>query len=391
MIVFLSNFYNHHQAPLAEQLYILTEGAFRFIATRPMDGERLALGWEPKTAPFVLQYGEDPKKCQALIDDADTVIFGSVPHSLVKGRIRAGRLTLLYSERPYKTGFPLWKLPLRLLRSYFRYGRFQNVYLLATGAYAVSDYQKVGCFSQKAYRWGYFPAQKTYDDITHLIREKEPNSLLWVGRFLDWKHPELPLIVAKKLKQDGYSFRLDLIGTGVMAQRIGDMIQDLGLQDHVRLLGAMPPEAVRGQMERASILLFTSDRREGWGAVLNEAMNSGCATLASHAIGAVPYLLRHEKNGLVYPDGDLHALYHAVRCLLDDKEKREALGACAYETITSLWNGEVAAGRLLILIDALKQEGRCDMFENGPCSRAPLLQDHEKNEGSARNAGNLPK
>ncbi len=376
MIVFLSNFYNHHQAPLAEQLYTLTEGEFRFIATRPMDGERLALGWEVKTSPFVLQYAENARECQALIDDADTVIFGSVPHSLVKKRIKAGKLTLLYSERPYKTGFPLWKLPLRLLRSYFRYGRYKNVYLLAAGAYTASDYQKVSCFSRKAYRWGYFPAQKTYDDITRLIREKEPNSLLWVGRFLDWKHPELPLTVAKKLKQDGYSFRLDLIGTGVMAQRISAMIQDFGLQDHVRLLGAMSPEAVRRHMERASVLLFTSDRREGWGAVLNEAMNSGCAALAGHAIGAVPFLLRHGENGLIYPDGDLHALYHAVRSLLDDKEKREALGTRAYETITSLWNGEVAARRLLILIDALKKEGSCNAFEDGPCSRAPLLQDH---------------
>ena len=34
-------------------------------------------------------------------------------------------------------------------------------------------------------------------------------------------------------------------------------------------------------MEKADIFLFTSDRREGWGAVANEAMNSACALVVS--------------------------------------------------------------------------------------------------------------
>jgi hypothetical protein len=37
----------------------------------------------------------------------------------------------------------------------------------------------------------------------------------------------------------------------------------------------MPPEEVRVHMEQSNIYLFTSDFGEGWGAVLNEAMNSG--------------------------------------------------------------------------------------------------------------------
>ena len=49
-------------------------------------------------------------------------------------------------------------------------------------------------------------------------------------------------------------------------------------------------------MEKSEIFLFTSDKGEGWGAVLNESMNSACAVVASHAIGSVPFLLKDGEN-----------------------------------------------------------------------------------------------
>lgn len=63
----------------------------------------------------------------------------------------------------------------------------------------------------------------------------------------------------------------------------------MNLNDYVTFTGPVQSDKVRGFMERAGIFLFTSDRQEGWGAVLNESMNSGCAVVASHAIGSVPF------------------------------------------------------------------------------------------------------
>ena len=87
------------------------------------------------------------------------------------------------------------------------------------------------------------------------------------------------------------------------------MIREKKLEDCVHMLGAMSPDEVRKHMEQANIFLFTSDRNEGWGAVLNEAMNSGCAVVASHAIGSVPYLIKNGNNGYIYEnEGQLHSL-----------------------------------------------------------------------------------
>ncbi len=110
-------------------------------------------------------------------------------------------------------------------------------------------------------------------------------SILWVGRLIKWKHPELAIIVAKMLRDSGYDFNMKIIGQGEMKAELIKMIKIYNLEKYIYFLDYMSPEKVREHMEQANIFLFTSDYNEGWGAVLNEAMNSGCSVVASHAIG----------------------------------------------------------------------------------------------------------
>ena len=94
------------------------------------------------------------------------------------------------------------------------------------------------------------------------------------------------------------------------------MIKKYHLQNCVSLCGSLSPEKVREYMVKSQIFLFTSDYNEGWGAVLNEAMNSACAVIASHAIGSVPFLINNKKNGLIYQNGQMEDLYRKVKVLL---------------------------------------------------------------------------
>ena len=137
------------------------------------------------------------------------------------------------------------------------------------------------------------------------------------------------------------------------------------------------PEEVRTHMEQASIYLFTSDRHEGWGAVLNESMNSACAVVASHAIGSVSFLIEHEKNGLIYRDGDVDDLYQKVKFLLDNPKERVKISQNAYETIVNEWNAENAAEHLLILAEQLLcGKKKVFPFDSGVCSKAECLRDN---------------
>ena len=173
------------------------------------------------------------------------------------------------------------------------------------------------------HRWGYFPECRVYDDFQWLQEHKNPRSLLWAGRFLDWKHPGDAVAVVHRLAAEGVDVRLQLTGAGPLEE---DLRRQIGEDSRITLTGPMRPKQVRHCMEQAGVFLFTSDRREGWGAVVNEAMNSGCAVVASWAAGSVPYLLRDGINGLVYPSGDREALYRRLRMLLDDEDMQHRMG-----------------------------------------------------------------
>ena len=128
-------------------------------------------------------------------------------------------------------------------------------------------------------------------------------------------------------------------------------------------------------MEKAQIFLVTSDRNEGWGAVVNEAMNSCCSVIANHAAGAVPYLIQNGSNGFIYKDGDIDELFDKVIWLLTHESFRRQMGKEAYLTIINQWNAKTAASRLLTLSQRLL-EGKGTPYSDGICSQAEIIEDN---------------
>ena len=154
------------------------------------------------------------------------------------------------------------------------------------------------------------------------------------------------------------------------------MVSELNLSDCVEVLGALPPEKTRTYMERSQIFLFTSDRNEGWGCVLNESMNSGCAVVAGGRIGAVPYLIRNNSNGIIFRDKNIDDLTKKVKALLSEPARISELGRNAYDSIVSEWSPKIAAERFVKLSESLSQGRKGEIFPEGPCSPAPILRDN---------------
>ena len=370
-VVMVSNYFNHHQRPLAEELYRICEGNFRFIATTTMRQERKDLGYDSGATPtYVLQSWMEEAACRRLIDEADVVIAGSAPEAMLRGRIAAGKLLFRYSERPLKNG-PEWtKFFPRLLRWNLRNPAGKPIYMLCAGAYTAGDYRRFGLFRNRMYRWGYFPEVKK----TGQLNIKEPNTILWCGRFLNWKHPDDVLRAAGRLRKEGYEFTLTFIGNGEMEAKLRELAAQMELDCCIRFPGAMKPEEVRLQMDRSAVYLVTSDRQEGWGAVLNEAMSSCCAVVVSHAAGAVPFLVDDGENGMIYESGNVDMLCEKLRYLLDHPRVQRRLGAQAHQTIMQNWNAEVAARRLISLAERiLAGEKYPALYESGPCSQAEII------------------
>lgn len=386
-LAIVSNYINHHQIPMSNELYQKLGTAFAFIQTSPMEEDRVKMGWgeEVRSIPYLKLYYEEPEACAARILDSDVVVFGGVEDErYIKPRLNVGKIVIRASERLYREG--QWKSisPRGRKKKYEDHTQYADapVYLLCHGAYVASDFQLVHAYPDKKYVWGYFPEMHTYD-LNHLFLQKQHVDqngkpavrLLWAGRFLKLKHPEYALRAAKYLAQQGISFHLDMVGGGALEESLRKQAADWHLGHCITFHGFQPPQNVRRFMEEANIFLFTSNYLEGWGAVLNEAMNSACAVVAGSGIGAVPYLVRHGHNGLVYRTGRLFEFREfrkQVLKLCQDEPLQKRLGVHAYETIAHAWNPKEAADRLYRFCEGL-MIGKVQPEQEGPLSPAPLI------------------
>lgn len=384
-ITFFSNFLNDHQLPFCNEIVKrLGIDNFHFVAHERIDPERIAMGFADMNEqyPFVIKSYEDKtqeEKAKNLMLNSDVVIIGSYRNMPFEERMKRNKLTFRYNERLLKTGDWRWFDPRVQMNVWKQWTKYKQsaLYELCASAYTARDLSLFGFPKEKCFKWGYFPIVKEYDSIDkvlqlkrqdHKLKHAQDVSILWVARLIEWKHPEYPIKIVNRLKQEGYHFKLDMIGIGDMRDNIQKMIEEYELKDCVHLLGGMPPAEVRKHMESAEIFLFTSDKNEGWGAVLNESLNSGCAVVANRAIGSVPFLLVDGQNGLVY-DNNLESAYQCVKRLMDDDNLRQKLGKAGYETMTKEWCASKATSNLFELIDALQNNKICFAIKNGPCSK----------------------
>lgn len=378
----MSNYINHHQMPVSRELNRLCReqgGSYVFVQTEPMEQERVDMGWGEenlKEGDFVRSYWEDENGCQRMIEEADAVIFGGCEDErYIEARLEAGKPVWRYSEPLYKTGRYKFVSPRGLRKKYHDHTRYRKkrVYLLCAGAYVAGDFRLVGAYGGKRFRYGYFPAFRQQDPKKLMAGKDQASQgqlrLLWAARMIDWKHPETALQVAAGLREQGIDFRLDMIGGGALAPEMQERARALGLEGQVAFLGYRSPEETRDYMEKAHILLATSDRQEGWGAVVNEAMNSGCALIAGKGMGAAPYLVRHGENGYLYDHKNPRQAVELAGKLAKDAAQRRRLGSAAYETVRTLWNSQVAAQRLYACIAAEIAGQELPEYEEGPLSR----------------------
>ncbi|MCR4687276.1 MAG: glycosyltransferase family 4 protein [Lachnospiraceae bacterium] len=384
-LTFVSNYINHHQLPVAGYMYDKLGDGYHFIQTEEVEEERVSLGWQADfNLPYLVKSYEDDDRARELIANSDIVLMDDcVSEDYINDRIEAGKIVIRLAERCYKEG--QWKAisPRGLIYKNKVHTKRADkpVYLLCEGGYVADDYEIFKAYRGKRYKWGYFPEFRecTYD------KDDSKLNILWAGRLINWKHPEIAIKGAKYLKDKGIDFSLDIVGTGNLGGYLEKMVKELRAQDKVTFSGSLPYKEVRERMLKSQILLCTSDYEEGWGAVVNEGLNSRCAVLASHAMGATPFLIKHEKNGLVFKSEDQNDFNDKLYALATNADLRRALSDEGYNTIASLWNANVAAERLLTFAKGL-MNGEIKEYEDGPMSVAEAIHqnkmyDHLVNKG----------
>ena len=370
----ISNYLNHHQEPLANSFLSIEGVEYYFIATENITKDRIELGYKEYKSEeytYLVEFKKDRERAQKLIDEAEIVIIGSAPFKLLKNRITNGKIIFVYTERIFKNLEQTLKVLItgRWFSTYKKTGNYANAYALCAGSYTSSDFSKIGAFKDKTYKWGYFPEFETYNNSKIFNKKNKIKiNFLWAGRLIDWKHPEYAIDIARELVKRNLDFSMKIIGTGPLKSKLTKMINDKNMDDCCQMLGAMSPKAVRKFMERTDIFLFTSNSMEGWGVVLNEAMNSACCTIASSCAGSTNFLINDGINGFVYKNKD--ELLEKVLTVINNKSLMIACQKNAYYTISKMWNPKVAAERFVTICNDLINGNRNVLeYKDGPMSR----------------------
>ena len=379
-VTFYSNFLTHHQVPFCLEMQKRLGDDFKFVSTMKIFQWRLDLGFKDLDQEYdfvVRAYESDEEYARAkkLANESDIVIIGSTVDDLIVDRLKADKITFRYRSRIFlfldgfwKTIFNKEKLGL-LYGRHIKYRHNKNLYLLCANAYGANDFSKFGLYKNKMYKWGYFLETLNYD-IDKLIEQKEQNEkmrIVWVARFIKWKHPEYAVRLAKSLKAQGYNFEIRMVGTGVLEEETRNKVKEEGLEDVLTVVGQVSSDKVVEEYEKANIFIGTSDSNEGWGAVVNESMNGGCAVVACKKMGSVPFLIQDGENGLVF--NTYEEFENKVKEVLDNKELRDKISKNAYKFITEKWTASMAAENLVTLFYSILAGNEVEIKE-GPASKA---------------------
>lgn len=377
-IAFFTNTLNHHQVGLADELYRQTNGEYTLVETTPLNQTRRKMGFIEYERPYKLKaYESDENKQKALeiAINADVAIMGADSFDYLEARIkRTNKLTFSFSERWLKRGLIGLSSPrlLKLMCLYhFHGGHNKPWYILSASAYLKDDFRIMHAFKDKCFKSGYFTLTPE-NDIENIINSKREGNkikILWVARYLIWKHPEQMVDLASQLQEKNVEFEINMVGSGALFENITQQIKERNLSNCVHQLGNRSNDEVLELMRTHHIFCFTSDRNEGWGAVLNETMAQGCCPVSSIETGSTPYLIKDGINGFTFDLSNKNDLYEKVMYLVAHPEKREKMSIEAYRTIHNLWNPFNAAKSLLTLIDDLQNKNEISIIE-GPCSKA---------------------
>jgi glycosyltransferase involved in cell wall biosynthesis len=166
---------------------------------------------------------------------------------------------------------------------------------------------------------------------------EDPPHALYVGRLSEEKG-------ARELAEAARGLPLVVVGDGPLRSLFP------------RAVGFVPPHEVGPYYERAAVVVVPS-RREGYGVAAREAMAHGRPVVAA-AVGGLVDAVEDGVTGVLVPPGDVAALRASLRELLEDRDRRVALGTAGRERARATSSREASAAALRdALADAVSRRG----------------------------------
>lgn len=179
--------------------------------------------------------------------------------------------------------------------------------------------------------------------------------ILYLGRLIDCKGPDLVIQAFERARDRGLDARLTVAGDGPLWADCHALWQASPHRDAIELLGAV--DGHRGATLRRRAHLFTAHNRlgpvsrqeEAFGVSIIEAMAEGIPIVSGRS-GSLPEIVDDGVHGILVEPGDIDAHANAFLKLADDPDLRTRMGQAGLERARERFTieGEMRALRQLL-------------------------------------------
>ena len=321
-IVFWLNCLSPHQLPYI--VHLMDDKRIDevvVVAKERTSNERKKMGWKLEEYPHI-------ERCSIIVNPTDNEIyrlfstketeswhlfsgihgFSFIFHCLRKSlnyNIRRGMITEIPFTYAYgySNGKPLWLHYIRFFLQDRKYAKYMDK-VFAMGNRATKYFRSV--YS----KWEVYPFMYcTQSKEKILIENKNTTTkFLFVGSLSQRKSPT---IISRSLtfcikKNPRFDSHITYVGDGNKRIELENYILKNELKNYVTIAGVQPQTKIPTWMAKNDILILPSIH-DGWGAVVNEALQTGMYVICSNACGAAD-LLQNERIGKVFRINDTKQL-----------------------------------------------------------------------------------
>lgn len=292
--IFYQNILSIHQSAFLRNL--AEKYSVTLVVPKQLDEQRIGQGWSiPDFGKTEIIVNPAETELNQLLGRKDDVhIFSGI-----NAYILPAKAFKIAVKNKLKIGIILepfnwigWKGKLRFLKYFIlklKYNRHIN-FILAIGNRGRWCYEKTGFSKSKIFDWGYFTEIHSLK-IPKKVENQLPR-IIFVGR-LDKNKNILPLISICKSIRNKID-KLAIIGDGTLKDTVKLQIQNTGFE----YSGILFNKNVQQKINESDLLVLPSISKDGWGAVVNEALMCGTPVIASDNCGSS--VLLKENRGCVF-------------------------------------------------------------------------------------------
>lgn len=168
------------------------------------------------------------------------------------------------------------------------------------------------------------------EELPKTYSKLNTNNIISVGRLESVKGFEDLIDMFKKVVLKNNSIILNIVGDGSQYKLLDNKINDLGLQDNIKLLGYKNSKELSELYNQSCIYVMTSFS-ESFGLVLLEAQSHKLPCIAFDSANGAKELIHNGVDGYLICNRDKEKIANKILELINDKDKCKQLGEKALE------------------------------------------------------------